>query len=127
MLRFLNFFILFLGITLLFYLFYRSLSIQGTFYYYLKFIVLVLFFCLFVFYFIIKKKKYFKEFPLFILSILFSAYLIEILSYTYLRNNNQNYQYKENLFNYYEMNKKKSTNLTIFTRGVIQTKNQEKK
>ena len=118
MFRYINFLIFFSGILTFLFILYRTITIPGSFLYYLKFKIIILLFCSFIYYLVIFKKKFTKEFPLVFFSLILSFYLLEILSYTYLRNSN-NEQYKENLYNFFELNKKQKNNLTVFYRNLI--------
>ena len=105
MFKYLNISIIFLIFSLIIYIIYRAIIIPDNFLYYLKFIIFLLAIKITIIYFIII-KKFFKEFSLFFFSIIFSIYLIEIMSYLYLRTTQNDY-YKEDLFNYYKINKNK--------------------
>ena len=118
MFKYLNISIVFLIFSLIIYIIYRAIIIPDNFLYYLKFIIFLLAIKITIIYFIIIKKKFFKEFSLFFFSIIFSIYLIEIMSYLYLRTTQHDY-YKEDLFNYYKINKNKNDNLTIFYRNFV--------
>ena len=106
MFRLLNYLILLVLLVVFAYLIFRTITISESLHYYFKYLVLFSLAIISILYFIIYKKKFEKELPLFFFTTLICVYSLEYFSYLFLKKSNNPY-YKEDLFNYYEIEKKK--------------------
>ena len=89
-----NFFIIAIA-TIIFYIIIKSINNSEKFFYYIKYLIFFIILTLFLILKIFKKEKIIANLNLFIISIVFAIYLLEITSF-YLIYKNQNFQFNQN-------------------------------